>query len=58
MIKITEESLARTIADLLVESKDPANPNLEHNAYNWGLIDAERAIRGVSVDIIKEGRPK
>jgi len=58
MIKITEQSLAQTIADLLVESEDPVNPNLEHNAYNWGLIDAERAIRGVSVDIIKEGRPK
>jgi hypothetical protein len=58
MIKITEQSLARTIADLLVKSEDSANPNLEHNAYNWGLIDAERAIRGVSVDIIKEGRPK
>lgn len=58
MIKITEQSLARTIADLLVESEDPENPNLEHNAYNWGLIDAERAIRGVSIDVIKQGRPK
>jgi hypothetical protein len=54
---IDEHKFARIIADLLVESEDSMNPHPEHNAYNWGLIDAERALRGVSVDVIKETRP-
>ena len=58
MTKITEQKLAEIIADLLVESEDSENPNPVFNAYNWGLIDAERALRGVPVDVIKETRPK
>ncbi len=55
---IDEHKFARTIADLLIDSEDATNPHPEHNAYNWGLIDAERALRGVSVDVIKEHRPQ
>ncbi len=55
---IDEHKFARIIADLLIESEDPENPHPEDTAYNWGLIDAERALLGVSVDVIKENRPK
>jgi hypothetical protein len=55
---INEHKFSRTIADLLIESKDPENPHPEYNAYNYGLIDAQRALNGVSVDAIKETRPK
>ena len=58
MIKITEQKAAELIAELFQESEDFENPNPEHNAYNWGLIDAERAFRGVSIDVIKQNRPK
>jgi hypothetical protein len=55
---IDEHKFSRTIADLLIESEDSENPHPEHNAYNYGLIDAERVLLGVSVDAIKETRPK
>ena len=55
---INEHKFSRTIADLLVESEDARNPHPEHNAYNAGLIDAQRVLSGVSVDVIKETRPK
>tara|TARA_R110000822_G_scaffold203135_2_gene340091 strand:+ start:3554 stop:3736 length:183 start_codon:yes stop_codon:yes gene_type:complete len=55
---INEHKFSRTIADLFIESEDARNPHPEHNAYNCGLIDAERALNGVSVDVIKETRPK
>ena len=55
---IDEHKFSRTIADLLVESEDAHNPHPEHNAYNAGLIDAQRALRGVLVNVIKETRPK
>lgn len=55
---INEHKFSRTIADLLIESEDASNPHPEHNAYNYGLIDAQRALSGVSVDVIKETRPK
>ena len=55
---INEDKFSRTIADLLIESEDSENPNPEYNAYNYGLMDAERALRGVSVGVIKETRPK
>lgn len=58
MTKITEQKLAEIIADLLVESEDSENPNPVFNAYNWGLIDAQRALHGVSIDVIKKNRPK
>jgi hypothetical protein len=57
MIKITEQKSAEIISELFRESEDAENPNPEYNAYNWGLIDAERALRGVSIDVIKQGRP-
>lgn len=50
---IDEHKFARKIADLLVDSEDNSNPNPENNAYNWGLINAERALRGVSVRTIR-----
>jgi hypothetical protein len=55
---INEDKFSRTIADLLIESEDSENPHPEHNAYNYGLMDAERALRGVSVNVIRETRPK
>ncbi len=55
---IDEHKFARIIADLLIDSEDPEKLHPEHNAYNWGLIDAERALRGVSVDVIKEHQPR
>ena len=55
---IDEHKFSRNIADLLIESEDSENPNPEHNAYNWGLIDAQRALQGVSIDTIRETRPK
>jgi hypothetical protein len=55
---IDEHKFARVIAELLIDPKDPENPHPEHNAYNWGLIDAERALRGVAVEVIKEHQPK
>ncbi len=55
---IDEHKFSRAIADLLIEAEDSRNPHPEHNAYNWGLIDAQRALQGVPVDIIKELRPK
>jgi hypothetical protein len=55
---IDEHKFARIIADLLIDPQDPENPHPEHNAYNWGLIDAERALRGVAVEVIKEHQPK
>ena len=55
---IDEHKFSRTIADLLIESEDSENPHPEHNAYNYGLIDAQRALSGVLVNVIKETRPK
>jgi len=55
---IDEHKFARIIADLLIDPQDSENPHPEHNAYNWGLIDAERALRGVAVEVIKEHQPK
>ncbi len=55
---IDEHKFSRIIADLLRESKNPKNPDTEDNAYNWGLVDAERALLGIPVDIIKETRPQ
>ena len=55
---MNEKDFAHVIADLLIDPEDPSNPHPEHNAYNWGLIDAQRALQGVSVDVIKEHRPK
>jgi hypothetical protein len=57
MTKITEQKLAEIITELFRESEDFENPNPEYNAYNWGLIDAQRALQGVSIDVIKQGRP-
>jgi hypothetical protein len=58
MNQINEQKFAKIIADLLVESEDPENPNPVFNAYNWGLIDAQRALHGVSIEVIKQNRPK
>lgn len=55
---INKDKFSRTIADLLIESEDASNPHPEYNAYNYGLIDAERALSGIPVDVIKETRPK
>ena len=58
MKQLTEQEFARGIADLMVESPDPEHPNLEHNAYNWGLAHANLLFNGVTVDTIKEMQPK
>ena len=55
---MNEQKFAKIIADLLIESEDPENPNPVFNAYNWGLIDAQRALHGVAIEVIKQNRPK
>jgi len=55
---INEDKFAKNITDLLIKAEDPNNPHPEQNAYNWGLIDAQRALQGIPVNIIKELRPK
>lgn len=55
---INEKKFAETIADLLVESEDPENPNPEHNAYNWGLINAQMVLQGIPLDVIKASTPR
>ena len=54
---IDEHKFSRTIEELLREQKNPKKLDTEDNAYNWGLIDAQRALLGIPVDIIKETRP-
>jgi hypothetical protein len=54
----TRDEIARKIAAVMVESPDPENPNLEHNAYNWGLAHAELLFNGVTVESIKAMQPK
>jgi hypothetical protein len=48
---------SRRIGELMIESEDSANPNVEHNAYNWGLAHADLLLRGVTVESIKEMQP-
>jgi len=54
--KLSQQEFAKSIADLMVESPDPENPNLEHNAYNWGLAHAEMIFNGADVDALKNMR--
>lgn len=56
--KLSQQEFASAIADLMVESPDPEKPNLEHNAYNWGLAHAELLFNGVTVESIKAMQPK
>ena len=56
--KLTEQKFAEGVAALMVESPDPENPNLEHNAYNWGLAHAGLLFNGVKVEVIKGMQPK
>jgi hypothetical protein len=51
---MNEDKFSRIIADLLIESEDSENPDPQHNAYNWGLVHAEMALRGVPVNVIKK----
>ena len=53
---IDEHKFSRVIADLMIDSGDPTNPDPQSNGYNWGLVDAERALRGIPVEVIKECR--
>jgi hypothetical protein len=52
------QEFAEAIVDLMVESPDPENPNLEHNAYNWGLAHAEMVFNGADIETIKKMQPK
>jgi hypothetical protein len=56
--KLTEQEFAEGIAGLMIESPDLKNPNLEHNAYNWGLAHAGLLFNGVEVEVIKGMQPK
>ena len=56
--KLTEQEFAEGVAALMIESPDPENPNLEHNAYNWGLAHAGLLFNGVKVEVIKGMQPK
>ena len=55
---IDDKKFAVIIAELLVESEDAENPNPVFNAYNWGLVDAQRVLLGVPIDVIKKNRPQ
>ena len=48
----------KAIVELMIESPDPKHPNLEHNAYNWGLVHAALLFKGVTIDSIKRMQPK
>lgn len=58
MKQLTEQEFAEGIAGLMVESPNPEQPNLEHNAYNWGLAHAGLLFSGASVEAIKGMQPK
>jgi len=53
MTKITEEDFTGLIAELMITPENPENPDPQTNGYNWGLVHAEMAMRGVSLDVIK-----
>ena len=53
---MNEKKFAEAIAELMIESPDPQNPDPQSNGYNWGLVDAERILRGVPIDVIRERR--
>ncbi len=55
---VDTRKFSEAISELLVESEDSENPNLEHNAYNWGLAHADLLLRGFTVEAIKEMQPK
>ena len=56
--KLSMQEFAEAIVDLMVESPDPEKPNLEHNAYNWGLAHAEMVFNGADIETIKKMQPK
>lgn len=53
-MKMTEQKFAELIAELMIESPDPENPDPQRNGYNWGLVHAEMAFRGIPLETIKE----
>lgn len=57
-MSLTEQEFSKRIAELMIELPDPMNPNLEHNAYNWGLAHAQLIFQGGSVKAIKDLQPK
>ena len=55
---MNDKKFAEAIAELMIYSGDPENPDPQSNGYNWGLVDAERVLRGIPLDVIKERRAK
>jgi len=55
---ITRDEFAKKIADLMIESPDPMNPDPQSNGYNWGLAHAQMLFGGADVDTIKRMQPK
>ena len=53
-MQVNQNKFSKIIAELLIESEDPENPDPQYNAYNWGLAHAEMALRGVPIDVIKK----
>ena len=58
MTQRTKEEFDVAIAELLIEPEDPANPHLEHNAYNWGLAHAGLVLDGWDIEAIRNLQPK
>jgi len=58
MKQLTRREFDLAIAELMIESPDPMNPHLEHNAYNWGLAHAMLVYSGGDVEAIKALQPK
>jgi hypothetical protein len=52
------EEFDKAISELMIESPDSENPDLQHNAYNWGLAHAMLVYSGGSVEAIKATQPK
>jgi len=51
--KLSKQEFAEAIADLMIESEDPENPDPQRNGYNWGLAHAEMIFNGADVDAIE-----
>ena len=56
--KLSMEEFDKAITELMIESPDSENPDLQHNAYNWGLAHAMLVYSGGSVEAIKATQPK
>ena len=55
---LTQQEFAEKIAELMIDSTDPLNPDPQTNSYNWGLAHAEMIFNGADVESIKKMQRK